>query len=175
MASDAPRIAPFQVNSVETADWTGDGYPDRAVLIETEDGADLLIYIGEARSDDGESAPYRLAARRDGIAWRGRAWGTFPELALSSSGALQVISRNEAIGRHRWQETVTILWRDGRFIVGGYTFEARDTLDPGAGSSCDINLITGGAILDGVRAKLSPAAEPVESWASPGGCPERKG
>lgn len=161
-------IAPHHVAASISADWTGDGIPDRAVLIETSEGGDLLIYRGQEAP-----AGFVQEAARRGIAWRGGLAGTQPTLTLSPSGALQVISQNETVGRHRWRETVTILWRDQRFVVGGYTLTTRDTLKAGSEVTCDINLLTGKRIVNGRVSRAKPQIHTVETWPASGHCPGR--
>ena len=155
-------IAAQDVLAAITADWTGDGGMDRAVLVDNRDGmADLLIYSEQ----DGTMT---LAAVSEALAWIGSAWGTLPEIALSPNGALQVVSMNEAIGRHRWRETLTVVYREGRFIVGGYTYRAYDTLDLDYEYGCDINLITGMGVFNNAAFRSPIDALPVGKWGGDG-------
>lgn len=153
-----------------TADWTGDGGMDRALLVDNGGGyADLLIF-----SD--RDTRMELVAESPFVAWLGHAWGTLPELGLSPTGALQVTAMNEAVGRHRWRETLTILYRNDRFMVGGYTYSAYDTLAPDTGRDCDVNLLTGRGTIGGVAFNSPIRAVPIEKWsaemaASSGICP----
>lgn len=159
------------VSAVVTADWTLDGAPDRAALVEREGAADLYLFVStgqDAEAADGaEGGGMTLVHALPGFAWRGAAWGTQPELGLSGAGSLEVVSGNLAIGRSRWQETVTIAWRDGRFVVAGFTFESHDTLDPGLSKDCDVNFLAGRGVLDG---EAFPVARrggiPLEAWSA---------
>jgi hypothetical protein len=163
-------IVAASVIAVLTADWTGDGGIDRALLVDNGGGyADLLIFSDlDSRME--------LAAESRSVAWLGHAWGTLPELGLSSTGALQVTAMNEAVGRHRWRETLTIVYRNQQFLVGGYTYSSYDTLDPDSWRDCDVNLITGQGIANGSSVKSPIRAMPIEKWsaemaASSGICP----
>jgi hypothetical protein len=96
-----------------------------------------LVYLSES------SHTMRLAVSKKNIAWRGTMWGTQPALEITGRGSLVITSGNEAIGRNRWTQKLTVAYRDNAFIVAGYTYTERDTLAPGSHSSCDINFLTG--------------------------------
>lgn len=162
-------VEPWQVLAVLDADWTEDGRRDRAVLIDDrEEGvADLLVYIG------GQQGAMQLAESVPNIAWSGLAWGTTPGLEQNAAGSLQVISRNESVGRNRWRETTTIAWRGGRFVVAGFTFESYDTLDPGLTKTCDANFLAGRGLLDGSEFSVPAGGIPLSDWSAdhmPGEC-----
>jgi hypothetical protein len=76
-------------------------------------------------------------------AWSGAIWGARASLEVADKGSLLIKSENDAIGRDRWSQTVTVVYRDKQFLVAGLTRQARDTLDLNAGGSCDINFLTG--------------------------------
>lgn len=158
------QIAPHQVLAVQHGEWNGDGATDRALLVEGEEDVDLLIYLS------GDDA-LELAIHRPGLVWQGQLAGTLPMLELSDSGALRVISQNSSIGRNRWREVLTILYREGVFIVGGYTYEAVDTLEPDSASHCDINLFNGRGIVDGKPVRVAARTRRVSQWSSEGICP----
>ncbi len=157
-AEEAPAISPGAVLSLIEGNWSGAPL-ERAVLVAGETDASLYIYVSE-----GGPREMRLAAAAPDIAWYGALFGTVPELALNAAGSLQVISRNESIGRHRWREVLTVAHRTGRFVVAGYTYEGYDTLDPAAGGSCDVNLLTGRGLRDGEPFETEARAVSLEAW-----------
>ena len=56
-----------------------------------------------------------------------------------------------------YSTTLTIVYRGGEFLVGGYTYdwETRDTA-----GTCDINFLTGkGTLLDGIEGPGEPMAD----------------
>lgn len=160
-------ISPHRVIDVVTADWNGDGDFDRAVLIEGDEDADLRIYL----SNGGEEG-MALSVSRPGIAWRGAMWGTVPSLGLNAAGSLQVYSGNQSVGRNRWQETLTIAYRKGRFVVAGFTFESHDTLEPGLNKHCDVNYLAGVGLLDDVPFEVDSLPAEVTDW-SPAMVPDQ--
>jgi hypothetical protein len=130
------------VVSVATLSFDSSGDMDRAVLVENGDaGADLYIYLAldPAKSDAG----VKPALVKKAAAWSGSMWGTRPSLETTEKGSLLIKSANTAIGRSRWSQTLTIVYRNKEFIVAGLTRESSDTLDSEAGGSCDINFLTG--------------------------------
>jgi hypothetical protein len=120
--------------------FAGDGGLDRALLIDGADGADLIIYRDPPpRAADREVKP---AFIKKDVVSSGR-FGAIPSLAVNAKGSLVIGSSNEAVGRDRWSQRLTVLLRDGTFVIAGITYTARDTLDPKGGGSCDLNLLTG--------------------------------
>lgn len=120
------------------ADLTGDGLVDHAALtqnLETLD-ADLNIWV---RQTDGD-LKHRASARS--VVWIGGI-GQKPDLSVTDHGSLQVHSMNDAIGRNRWHQTLTLAWRKGAFVLAGYTYSSYDTLDLDASVGCDVNLLNG--------------------------------
>jgi len=123
-----------------SADLNGDGRTDRAELTHDfeEDSATLNIFLAS------ENSAMKLIENAPALVWVGAALaGQQPELRMTQSGSLQVIAMNEAIGRDRWHETLTIVYRDGIFKIAGYTYEWFDTLDVSIDGKCDINLLNG--------------------------------
>jgi hypothetical protein len=150
-----------RVLSVVTADWNGDGAFDRALLIASEtepDQVDLMLYLSES-SDN-----MRLVVSKKNIAWRGAMWGTQPALDLAGRGSLVITSANEAIGRNRWTQKLTVVYRDQAFVVAGYTYTERDTLAPGSSSSCDINFLTGRGVKNKKSFRTSAKAVALTNW-----------
>ena len=152
-------ISPAAVLAAVSHDWNNDGLQDRAVLVEGTEDADLYLSLSIPGTFE-----RRVAAIGRNIAWRGEMAGTRPNLALSDSGSLLVQSMNESIGRTRWVETLTITFRDGSFVVAGYTRVERDTVIPENRFDCDVNLLTGKGIFNDAPFGTSQPLLPVERW-----------
>ena len=120
------------------ADFTGDGINDRAELVAQERGDDATLRLWRNGA---------LALEVPAIAWVGGI-GQEPELRVTAHGSLQVTSMNEAIGRNRWRETLTIAHRGGQFLVAGYTYDWYDTLNLNDQGTCDMNFLSGKAFID---------------------------
>lgn len=163
MAADQ-KIDLARVVSAATGDWNSDGMMDRAFLVagdNDEMDVALHIYLGEL------SSPLpKLEIIKPDLVWSGAMWGTTPSLTLGKSGSLEVHSQNEAIGRHRWNQTLTLAYRQGAFVVAGYTYNSYDTLDLNAGLSCDVNLLTGGGIKDKKSFKIPAKMTPLANWSA---------
>ncbi|WP_281825162.1 hypothetical protein [Jannaschia rubra] len=96
---------------------------------------------------DRHDAPAEVLAVAPGIVWDGPMWGQGPGLEASDPAAdrmqrLRVVSGNEGVGRTAWNQTLTVAFREGRFVLAGYAFSSRDRLNT-AWSLCDVNLLTG--------------------------------
>ena len=83
---------------------------------------------------------------------------------VNGRGSLVVSSENDAIGRDRWHQALTVALRDGRFVVVGITRDSHDTLDPKAGGSCDLNLATGRGTAMGKPVTVAAAPVPLADW-----------
>ena len=156
-------IAPSKIVSAASGAWTDDGSMGRAILIDDSDNAsvDLAIYI--ANSAD-PSQDLKLAAFAHDIASSGNMFGNTAELRQSKKGALQVYSENTAVGRDKWERTMTLAYRGGHFVVSGLTLSAYDDLRPGSDSSCDINFLSGKAKAGRRMIRLPAGGIPVEKW-----------
>lgn len=86
--------------------------------------------------------------RAERVAWSGGMPGQRPELSLNPAGSVLLTFMNEAVGRDRWRLVITIAHRDGDWRVAGLTYDWWDTLDPDAGGTCDVNLLSGRGTVD---------------------------
>ncbi len=147
-----------------TSDIDGDGHAESFELIGADidaldDGADLLI----------RSRATTIRARD--IAWVGGLYGQLPMLARAPNGSILLTSMNASVGRDRWELTLTIAYRSGAYRIAGYTYHWRDTLNPDAFGSCDLNLLTGRGTLTTPNQKNKPvrtvlSAPRVEEWSA---------
>ena len=112
---------------------------ERAILLadEAEGLADLVILAGHP--DEAAGQPV-LVAR--GLVWAGQMAGQGPFLDVAPNGSLRVHAQQTAIGRHAWEETLTLAERDGQVLVAGYTLSSWDRITAATGR-CDWNLLSG--------------------------------
>jgi hypothetical protein len=159
-----PAISPSKIVSATSGGWTNDGSMGHAVLIDDEDNAsvDLAIYTGDSANPD---QGLKLAAFAHDIASSGNMFGNTAELRQTKTGGLQVYSENTAVGRDKWERTMSLAYRGGHFVVSGLTMMAYDDLNPnGGGGSCDINFLTGVAKSGKKTIKVAAGGIPVEKW-----------
>ena len=64
------------------------------------------------------------------------------------NGSILITSHNDSIGRDRWEQKLTIAYRNFDFVVAGYTYSSYDTLDLDNTINCDFNVLTGKGKLD---------------------------
>lgn len=154
---DAPQ--PDQV--IQSVTFTG--APNRiamASIIDPQDGTDLVLWITHQRPNDVRY--YSVVDNNKlGLAHGGMA-GTESTLSVSKTGALEINQQNESVGRDRWARTLTVSYRRGQYVVTGYTYTFRDTLNPKNGGSCDYNLLTGKGQRDGRPVRVKSAALPLQ-------------
>ena len=135
----------------------------RAILVQGKEDADLFLL---AKADNG----LKVVVHSRSFALTGIG-GSDAYLRLSQKGALEVVSLNEAIGRHRWKQTVTVVFREQQFLVAGYTYRYYDTiaLDENAEVKtgiCDVNLLTGRGSKNGKPILTSMKPVPAAQWNS---------
>ncbi|MDQ0561621.1 hypothetical protein QO004_003415 [Rhizobium mesoamericanum] len=163
----AEEIDPVRIVDAATGDWDGDGRADLALLVAPEDSASddqtgLYIYL---RDSDHEllrlslSAPNKIwgSTSADGV------FGQEPSLKPAGK-SVAIHSQNSAIGRDRWDQTLTVAYRNKQFVVAGYTYNHYDTLDPNAGGTCDYNALTGKLQKNGKDIKAEPRVIPITQW-----------
>jgi len=152
-----------RVISAVTLSFGDDGSTDRAVLVDNFDaGADLYIFrsIEDAKPD----SPMNPTLVKKAAAWNGAMWGSRPSLDTNAKNSLIVKSQNDAIGRDRWSETLTIVYRGHEFLVAGLTYESHDNLDPRAGSSCDLNFLSGKGVRNGKPVEIKSGVVRLIDW-----------
>ncbi|MGX5846344.1 hypothetical protein ACWGTO_04625 [Mesorhizobium sp. PL10] len=151
---------PFEV----TLDMDNDGRTDRAVIAQDPDNgqADLSIYLaaGEGKLDPSRKPSFvKKALTEDRI------------LGLESrgKGSLAIISCLGSGANRSTETTLTIVWRQGKFLVAGYSFDwdwnvqkADSTVETTLGG-CDINFLTG----KGVVSKDLEEGKPVAGKFTP--------
>ncbi|MBY6242689.1 hypothetical protein [Methylosinus sp. Sm6] len=156
-----------RVLSATTLYLSESGGYDLAVLVDNRDaGADLYLYFGvDPAAPAGTTKPSFV---KKNAAWVGGGAGTLPSLAVSDKGSLLIKSENDAIGRDRWSETVTVVRRNGALVVAGLTFTARDTLNPDGGGACDLNFLTGRGTRNGKKVEIRPQTILLADWSADG-------
>ncbi|MEM5582499.1 hypothetical protein WNZ15_08570 [Roseibium sp. AS2] len=156
-AAQSAMIPAEAVAGSATVPVDGDILRYRAVLAETEEGADLYIF-----TDAGDG--WKQTVHAGDIVWRGGMYGQEPWLEARDHGSLKIYSENSAVGRERWEQILTIAYRRGAFVVAGYTYTYYDTLDPDAAGQCDVNLLTGKGVHNDKTFKTSLPAMKVGDW-----------
>ena len=144
-----PVFGPGQITSVATGPLKGNkDAPEVAMLVapSPESDADYTLLILSPR-DGGWEGDLGVLATFENAVWGGvgEVYGNKPSVSFSPAGSLLLKSHNEAIGRNRWMQTLTLAWRGSALTVAGYTWSEYDTLDPAANRACDVNLLSGKA------------------------------
>ena len=135
---------------------------DRAVLVANSDmGADLYIY---RNLEPAPEKPAKPALVKKDAAWSGDMWGNRASLETNAKGSLLIKSENSAIGRDRWSQTVTVVYRNKEFVVAGYSRDTYDTLNENASHSCDLNFLSGKGKRDGKTVELKGTAKKLADW-----------
>jgi hypothetical protein len=150
-----PDVPQDKIISSVKADWNGDGFVDQAILVAGEPTeTTLMVYFS------GTTQPIT----KQNVAWRGEMYGTQPSLSVNPQGSLVITSANDAIGRDRWSRKLTALYEKGGFVVAGYTYSYRDTLDPMNAGTCDVNLLTGKGIKNDKEFRTTLKPMPLAEW-----------
>lgn len=155
-----------RIISGATGDWNKDGATDLALLVAPGSDDEVIgIYLYVTEGDRGllklvAAAPDKVwgNSRLDGF------YGQDPAITALANGSIAVMSQNSSIGRNRWEKTLTLAYREGRFLVAGYTYAYRDTLDPDAGGTCDYNVVTGKLKRDETARSVAPRTVSIEDW-----------
>lgn len=176
----AAPIDPANILEAAAGDFNKDGAEDLVLLTRGDEDMNILFFLQDA--DGGYLKPAGEAIGKvwgslgpDGIA------GQRPALKVLPNGSIQIITMNDSIGRNRWEQTLTIAYRNTDFVVAGFTYNYRDTLDLEATGDCDLNVLTGKGVAnlpDGkggsIRKQISagPNFVPFKDWPGDGGLKE---
>lgn len=151
------------IAAAATGDWNQDGIADLALIVwpenQDEDNAvHIYLYSTEAN---------RLVAQ---TVAPDKVWGDFqmagrqPSISATANGSIIVTSHNDSVGRDRWEQKLTIAYRNFDFVVAGYTYNSYDTLDPENVTNCDFNVLTGKAERNGETLRVAPQMVTLNDW-----------
>lgn len=157
MAEAATRARPPVAEL--SADLNGDGVPDRVVMSGEDDEVDVTVYLSE-----GGRLPDKPTLHKQAVGWKGAMAGTEPSMSATPRGSLILVFQNDSVGRDRWRQQLTIAVRNGALVVAGYTYTARDTLDPKNGFTCDVNLLSGKGQRNGKPFTVPTTPLPLADW-----------
>ncbi|MFK0163961.1 hypothetical protein [Rhizobium sp. NPDC090279] len=166
-AEDA--IAPGRIVDAAIGDWNEDGKPDLALLVApaSDDQADNSICTYIYLRDD-EHSLLKLAASAPNKIWGsvepGGLVGQEPSISALPNGSIAIASQNDSVGRDRWEQTLTLAYRNSSFVVAGYTYASRDTLEPDSSHSCDYNVLTGKVTKDGKALRADARTVSIQDW-----------
>jgi hypothetical protein len=170
LAAAAADFPAERIIAMASGDWNKDGTADLAVVATPGDdsGDDNGLYIYLAKP---EESRLTLALSLPNSVWGNLTmYGQEPELSALANGSFTLRTKNESIGRERWQETLTIAYRNFDFIVAGYTYSSYDTIaeDGGenAASDCDLNVLTGKGKSNGRPVSDKPRFVMLKDWAN---------
>ncbi|RTL89795.1 MAG: hypothetical protein EKK29_02560 [Hyphomicrobiales bacterium] len=153
-----------RVLDAETFSAQNNGDTDRAVLVDNGDsGADLYIYLALDPSAD-PAKPPKPALVKKAAAWSGGIWGSRPSLETNAKGSLLIKSENTGVGRDKWTQSLTVVYRNKDFVVAGLTRDAYDSLEPNSAHSCDLNFLTGKGKKDGKPIDVKFPAKKLTDW-----------
>lgn len=148
-AQAADAIDPDRIIYAATGDWDKDGSSDLAMLVAPAEGSDednaVYIYLNDGRTD-------RLKLK---TVVANKVWGDLimagraPSITALENGSILVTTHNDSIGRDRWEQRLTIAYRNFDFAVAGYTYTSYDTLNPDDTTDCDFNVLTGKGMRNG--------------------------
>lgn len=137
LPAHAQPLEPGAYLAALTGDWNADGNPDLVLLLQDDDAtATLVIHHGDGR----QMEPVLTVP---GVAFAGPMWGQTPGLEGRSDTSFVITSEQSAVGRSPWEQQVTLAWRNGAWMVAGYTYSFYDRLDLSHHGRCDVNLLNG--------------------------------
>ncbi|WP_426123103.1 hypothetical protein [Pararhizobium sp. PWRC1-1] len=142
-AQAAETIDPGRIVVAATGDWDKDGSSDLAMLVAPVEGTDedhaVYIYL-----NDGDTDRLKLKTVVPNKVWGDLTMaGRAPSITALENGSILITTHNDSVGRDRWEQKLTVAYRNFDFVVAGYTYTSYDTLDPDNTAECDLNVLTG--------------------------------
>ena len=143
VAQAADAIDPDRITFAATGDWDKDGSSDLAMLVAPPEGSGedhaVYIYLNDGDTDRLKLKTVVLNKVWGDLIMSGRA----PSITALANGSILITTHNDSIGRNRWEQKLTIAYRNFDFVVAGYTYTSYDTLDLDNTTDCDFNVLTG--------------------------------
>lgn len=168
-AAQTGDLRPQDILDAAIGDWNKDGRDDLALIAITDRDdmqVGLYVYLREAETD---GSLLTLALAVPDKIWGGRggdggAFGQEPSIKALSNGSIAITTQNYGIGRNRWEHTLSLAYRDGRFLVAGLTFHAFDSLQEEEPLTCDLNLLTGRGVVNDTPVRFAPLSLTLDRW-----------
>jgi hypothetical protein len=164
-AQAADAIDPDRIVFAATGDWDKDGSSDLAMLVAPAEGSgedDHAVYI---YLDDGDTGGLKLKTVVPNKVWGDLTMtGRAPSITALANGSILITTHNDSVGRDRWEQKLTVAYRNFDFVVAGYTYTSYDTLNPDNTSDCDFNVLTGKGKLNGKPVAVSGKLIFLKDW-----------
>ncbi len=156
----AQAIDTANIIAIAAGDFNKDGVADAAMLVKGPEDNDLWLFVA-----DPDHRLLRLHSHAVNVVWGNDvSFGQEPSIEALPNGSLKVSSKNEAIGRDRWQLSLTLAFREDALRVAGYTFSWYDTLDEANNGECDLNLFSGKGVVKGKPITFEPQRTAITDW-----------
>ncbi|MCA0045816.1 hypothetical protein LB577_02415 [Mesorhizobium sp. B283B1A] len=145
----AEPIETRKIITALTGDFNGDGAPDLVMVIETEPSDPMDIHFFLRDKEHNYLKPVETVHEQIGGEWNGydrpgyENSDTEPELTMLPNGSIKLYLPAPPTGSERTNQTLTIAYRNGAFIVAGFAYDSQDYLKENVASACDYNVLTG--------------------------------
>lgn len=146
---------------IQSVEFSGEpGVKAQAAIVRMdEDSAPRLIIVHQKPND----ARYHVVLDNSALGLSVGMAGMESNLDVAGNGSLRIEQQNDSVGRNRWKRTLTVSFRKGGYVVSGFTYVFRDTLDPNGAGSCDYNLLTGRGTRNDEPVKVTAQALDLQS------------
>lgn len=153
---ELPALSRDSVIATISHDWDGDQKPDRAIMVRVSHH-EAFLYVVDSRGQ---------CSKLGGVIVCGMVHPD-PLLELSQAGSLILHESDNGIGRTMWSAKTTIAWREGKFVVAGYDFEATDKNREFEDIDYSVNYLTGRKIKNGVVVAGAVERIALADWTQP--------
>lgn len=157
-AALAEPIETQKIITAVTGDFNGDGAVDLAMVVETQPGDPMDIHFFLRDKEHNYLKPVEIVHEQIDAEWNGydrpgyENSDTEPELTMLPNGSIKFYLPAPPIGSERTNQTLTIAYRNGAFIVAGFAYDSQDYQQENVASACDYNVLTG----KGTSSKTQP-------------------
>lgn len=154
----ADPIESQKIITAATGDWNGDGAIDLAMIVETEPGVAMDMRFFLRDKEHNFLKPAGIVQEQMYGEWNGydrpgyEASYIEPELTALPNGSIKLDIPGIPTDGARTDQTLTIAWRNGAFVVAGFAYDYHDYMKDNVASDCDYNLLTG----KGKSSKMQP-------------------
>lgn len=156
-----------QIIDAAAGDWNADGLRDLAILADSSDPDEeigLYVYLRDADTEmlkQVVALPNRFWGRTHA---EGGMFGQSASITALGNGSIAIETQNTGVGRSAWQSKVSVAFRNGQFIVAGYTHSEYDKLQQEKPLDCDLNLLSGKGTVNKKPVTFTPMSLKIEDW-----------
>ncbi|MFL5783855.1 MAG: hypothetical protein ACJ76H_04535 [Bacteriovoracaceae bacterium] len=144
----------------QSLDFTGKpGVIVTATMVKTDGDYGSLMITHKKPND----VRYYVGAMNDTLFQLNESLAGYTTLDKNAAGSLLINSANDSVGRDRWSRTLTVAYRNNKYLIVGYTYSSIDTYTMKS-EECDYNLQTKKGTRNKKAVRIATGSIDLNKW-----------